>query len=256
LTITWTNPSVPSFSAVNIYQSAIAGVTGTKIGSNVLGTSFDNSGLLANTIYYYTVRGVNASLAETTNTDQYSGKTLISYMLSAAVAGTGSGTISSNLSTPGLVYSNGSYSASVQSGTSVTLIPSHDPTSIFKGWSGDVCNNQPSGNCQFTLTKAINVVANFETQHKFKIPGRAVYDDILQDIYSQALPGETIMGMSGDAPAFNVSVLSSMTANNNVNLSIVGGYDPDYAISSGFTTLQGRVNLKAGKVVFKNIKIK
>lgn len=256
LTITWTNPSVSTFSAVNIYQSAIADVLGTKIGSNIVGSSYDSTGLLANTTYYYTVRGVDTGLSETTNTDQYSGKTLISYLLTAAVSGNGSGTVSSDLPAPGLSNANGVYTASVKSGTQVTLMPTHDAYSIFKGWTGDVCNNQPSGNCVFTLTKAINVAANFEAQHKFKIATRAIYDDILQDIYSQALAGETIMAMSGVAPAFDANAFADMTANNNINVTVIGGYDSEYVTSSGFTTIQGRVNLKAGKVVFTNIKIK
>lgn len=256
LTLTWTNPSIPSFSSVNIYRSAVADVIGTKIGSNILGSSYDSTGLLANTLYYYTVRGVDSTSAETTNTDQYSGKTLISYILTAATIGTGAGTLSSDLPAPGLSGSNGVYTASVKSGTQVTLLPTHDPYSIFKGWSGDVCNGQPSGNCVFTLSKAVNVTANFEAQHKFKIASRAIYDDILQDIYSQALTGETIMAMSGVAPSFDVNAFASMTANNNISVTVIGGYDSEYIASSGYTTVQGRVNIGAGKVIFNNIKIK
>ncbi len=256
LTVAWTNPSIPTFSSVNVYRSAISEQLGTKVGSNVVGSSFDSTGLLANTTYYFTVRGVDLSSAETTNTDQYSGKTLISYLLGVTVTGTGAGTISSDLPAPGLVNSNGVYTASVKSGTQVTLMPTHDAYSIFKGWTGDACNNQPSGNCVFNLTKQINVVANFEAQHKFKIASRAIYDDILQDIYSQALTGETIMAMSGVAPAYDVNAFAEMSANNNINVTIIGGYDSEYVSSSGFTTVQGRVNLKSGKVVFQNIKIK
>lgn len=254
LTITWAKPEVPTFASVNIYQSAIADVLGTKVGSNIQGTSFNSTGLLANTTYYYTVRGVDSTFAETSNTDQYSGKTLIYYTLTAALSGSG-GTISSNLQAPGLAYSNGVYTAPVQSGTTVTLLPTHDAYSIFKGWTGDVCNNQPSGNCVFTLTKATNVTAVFEPQHKFKIPSRAIYDDILQNIYSQSLSGETIFAMAGEAPAFDVGY-ASMSADANLSINIIGGFDSEYTASAGYTTVQGRVNITSGKVVFTNIKIK
>lgn len=262
LTLTWTNPAIATFSSVNIYQSPIADVLGTKVGSNVLGSSFTSTGLLANTTYYYTVRGVDNVSAETANTDQHSGKTLIYYTLTATALGmanesgaVGGGTISSDLPAPGLTNSNGVYTAPVKSGTVVTLMPTRDAYSIFKGWSGDVCNNQPSGNCVFTLDKAVSVTAKFEAQHKFKIASRAIYADILQDIYAQALAGDTIMAMSGSAPAFGGGY-NSMTANSNVTVNVIGGYDSDYASSTGYTTMQGRVNIKSGKVVFKNIKVK
>jgi hypothetical protein len=256
LSLQWTNPQVPSFQSVNVYQSAVANVLGTKVGSAVAGTSLLSSGLLNNTTYYYTVRGVNNGGQETTNTDQYSGRTLMSYLLTVSKTGTGSNSVISDLQLPGLVESGGVYTASVDSGVKVTLTPNHDAYSVFTGWNGDVCNGQSSGNCVFTMGSAVNVTANFAQQHKFKIAGRGVYDDILQDIYSQALNGETIMAMSGVAPAYDTTSYLFMHADSNVSLTLVGGYDSEYAASSGFTTLQGRVNVKAGKVVFKNIKIK
>jgi hypothetical protein len=135
-------------------------------------------------------------------------------------------------------------------------------SSVFGGWTGDVCINQLTGNCVFTMDSAKTVLASFDLQHKFKIYGRGLYsasdNENLQYIYNQSLNGETIMAISGISSAYDfLGGYSAMNADKGSNTNIiVGGYDSDYTTSSGFTTLEGRVNLKAGKVVFKNIKIK
>lgn len=255
LTLTWTNPTVPTFSAVNIYQSTAPGLLGSLIGSNVTASTFTSKGLLAGATYYYTLRGVNTSAAETTNTDQYFGTTLLSSPLTVAQVGNGSGSVSSDLPLPGLTYSSGTYTAVVNSGTKVTLMPTHDANSTFAGWTGDVCNNQPSGNCVFTMGSAVNVTATFNLQHRFKIAGRAIYDDILQNIYNQAVDGETILAMGGVSQAYDANQYLSMTANNSTTITIIGGYDSEYKTMSGVTSIQGRVNLGGGKVIFNNIKI-
>lgn len=254
LTLTWTNPQVSSFSSIHIYRSTNSSL-GTLV-ANIPGETFTDTGLLDNTQYFYTVRGVNSSAAETSNTDQVSGTTLIGYQLAVNMSGNGTGTVSSNLPMPGLIYNNGTYTATVNSGTVVTLMPTPDASSQFTGWTGTVCNNQTSGNCVFTMNSDVNVTASFDQQHKFKISGRGIYDDILQNIYNQALSGETIMAMSGVAPSYDVNLFLNMVAGSAINVTIAGGYDVDYQTSSGYTTLQGTVKVKAGKVVFKNIKIK
>ncbi len=256
LTITWTNPGIASFRSVNIYRSTTPGVLGTKIASNVMGETYASAGLVADTKYYYTVRGVNSGSAESTNTDQYSGTTLSYGLLNITTAGNGVGTVSSDLPQPGLTLSNGVYSATVKAGTVVTLLPMNDAFSTFTGWTGNVCNNQPSGNCVFTMTAAVNVTANFDMQHKFKIKERSIYDDIFQNIYGQASTGETIMVVSGTAPAFDDTLFLNMTATKGSEITVIGGYDSNFNAATTTTTLVGAVKITSGKIIFKNIKIK
>ena len=255
LTLIWTNPQISTFSSVHIYRSTSNGILGTLV-ATVTGETYTDTGLLDNTKYYYTVRGVNNSAVETTNTDQVYGTTLVGYLLTVNQTGNGGGTVSSDLPLPGLTYNNGTYTATVNSGTVVTLMPTPDASSLFTGWTGNVCDKQASGNCVFTMNSAVNVTANFDSQHKFKISGRGIYDDILQNIYNQALTGETIMAMTGTAPSYDVNLFLNMVAGSTINVNIVGGYDVDYQVSNGITTLLGTVKVKAGKVTFKNIKIK
>jgi hypothetical protein len=199
---------------------------------------------------------VNNTAAETTDTDQYSGRTVTSNILTVLQTGSGNGNITSTLSSPGLLYSNGAYTATVNSNTQVTLMAATGANSVFTGWAGSVCDKQPSGDCVFTMTNSpVNVAANFDLQHKFKIAGSSIYNDTLQDIYGQSQNGDTIMAMSGVSPAFVVGQAISMFANNSTNVTIVGGYDSEYKASSGFTSIQGQVSIQTGKVIFNNIKI-
>jgi hypothetical protein len=256
LTLTWTNPTIPSFSAVHIYQSTAAGILGTRIGGEITAETFTSTGLVPDATYYYTIRGVNNTAAETTNTDQYSGKTIVSSLLSVAQSGTGVGSITSSLQSPGLVYNNGVYTANVNSGTPVTLMATNGVNSSFTGWSGSVCNNQSSGDCVFTMgTTPVSVVANFDLLHIFKIAGSTIVADTLQEIYSQAQTGDTIMARSGIAPAYILGQAISMFANNSTTVKISGGYDPEFKAASGYTLIQGKVTLQNGKVIFNNIKI-
>jgi hypothetical protein len=273
LTLTWTNPAISSFSALHIYQSPTSGITGTQIGGTIpaAATTYTDTSLTAGNTYYYTVRGVDALGNEDGNTNQVSGTTLQYYQLNINLVGYGAG--SGTLSGPGLTYSTTvpyppvnptttttGYVAQVNSGASVTLIPNNAQKTYFAGWTGDVCNNQLTGNCVFTMNSNVNVIAAFNQQFNFMIAGSGTTtgdhgNDNLQAIYDLAKDGDTIMATTGISPVTSVS-FPAMTAGAATNIKIIGGYDSEYKAVSSFTTLQGRINLKAGKVAFKNIKIK
>jgi uncharacterized repeat protein (TIGR02543 family) len=76
-------------------------------------------------------------------------------LLNVAPAGTGGGTITSDMGgiNCGLVCS-----ANYLSGTTVTLFPSSDVNSTFTGWNGD-CGG--TGSCVVTMSQARNVTASF-----------------------------------------------------------------------------------------------
>lgn len=74
VTITWTNPTDSDFNQVNIYRSTNPGTLGDKIHTTtaVTTTTYEDTGLTNGTIYYYTVRAVDVSGNESTNTTQVS----------------------------------------------------------------------------------------------------------------------------------------------------------------------------------------
>lgn len=73
LTISWTNPADSDFAFVRIYRSTTSGVLGTLVLDNVTATSATDTGLTNNTTYYYTIRSVDTTGNESTNTTQVSG---------------------------------------------------------------------------------------------------------------------------------------------------------------------------------------
>ncbi|OGU11322.1 MAG: hypothetical protein A2075_11000 [Geobacteraceae bacterium GWC2_58_44] len=76
LTLSWSNPPDPAFNHIHIYRSTAAGTLGSLIADNLNATSYTNSGLASLTTYFYTVRYVDASGFESTNTNQVSKSTL------------------------------------------------------------------------------------------------------------------------------------------------------------------------------------
>ncbi|MBI2263281.1 carboxypeptidase regulatory-like domain-containing protein [Candidatus Berkelbacteria bacterium] len=76
VTLSWTNPTNSDFDHINIYRSTTSGTLGSKIkstsGKTI--TSHEDTGLTNGTTYYYTVKAVDTSSNESTNTAQVSAK--------------------------------------------------------------------------------------------------------------------------------------------------------------------------------------
>jgi uncharacterized repeat protein (TIGR02543 family) len=83
--------------------------------------------------------------------------TLNTYALDVTMAGTGSGTVTSNPA--GITCTNGTCSHSFNYNTSVTLSASASTGSTFTGWSG-ACTNS-TGTCTVTMDAAKSVTATF-----------------------------------------------------------------------------------------------
>jgi hypothetical protein len=77
VSLKWTNPSDSDLDHINIYRSAALGSLGSLAGSttSATATSYDDSGLTANTTYYYTLTAVDAVGNESTGTTQVSATT-------------------------------------------------------------------------------------------------------------------------------------------------------------------------------------
>lgn len=75
-TLDWTNPSDSDFDHINIYRSTTSGTIGSKIkstsGKTI--TSHEDTGLTNATTYYYTVKAVDTTGNESSNTAQVSAK--------------------------------------------------------------------------------------------------------------------------------------------------------------------------------------
>lgn len=73
LNLSWINPPEADFSHIRIYRSTTAGVLGSLVYDNVVGTSKTDTGLTNDLTCYYTLRSVDKWGNESSNTDQYSG---------------------------------------------------------------------------------------------------------------------------------------------------------------------------------------
>lgn len=71
INLSWTNPTDSDFSMIKIYRSTASGTLGSAVFIG-LAISWSNTGLTNGVAYYYTVRAVDTSSNETTNTTQVS----------------------------------------------------------------------------------------------------------------------------------------------------------------------------------------
>ncbi len=84
--LTWTKPTDSDFSSVTIYRSAQKGVIGGSIRTGLKETTFDDPNAVDGTTYYYTVRAVDTSKNESSNSTQVSA--MATTVAGATVAGT------------------------------------------------------------------------------------------------------------------------------------------------------------------------
>jgi len=84
--------------------------------------------------------------------------TLNTYPVTVSRAGSGGGTVTSNL---GAISCGATCSATYDGGSSVTLTAAADSTSTFAGWSGDCASAGTSPTCTLTMDAAKSVTATF-----------------------------------------------------------------------------------------------
>lgn len=171
-------------------------------------------------------------------------------LLSVAVVGSGSvhssdggiACISGSTSGCGRFYANNA---------SVTLTPAASSFYTFSGWSG-ACTNT-SGNCSVTLSNDKSVTANFSllSLPAVRIGGATpVYMNpaTLLNTYQNALDGAVIEMKSG-------ALAESFTANLDKNVSVRGGFNSDYSVITGSTSINGPLDIRAGSITIDNISI-
>lgn len=247
LTLAWVNPTTPGFSKVRIYRSDASGQPLSLLADNQTGTSFTDNGLSQGTNYYYLVRAVDDLNVEYSNTQPVSGKTRINYSLNLTTQGSGS------ISGDATCGENTSSSSSILDNSVVTLTALPNAyTSVFTGWTGACAAFGDNENCQITMDTAKSAVASFEAQWPFHVDGWLL--ETLQDAHNTAEgSGSVIEVMTGTWPA---STFNMMTADRPITIKVTGGLDSGFTSVIGTTTIQGRVNVKAGKIIANGFKIK
>jgi uncharacterized repeat protein (TIGR02543 family) len=143
----------------DVYWSTATGVTkatGTAIHATDL--TVVHEGLTNGATYFYVVTASNAG-GEGPESAEVSATPIPAYQpLQIAKSGTGGGTVTSE---PAAIDCGTTCSASVATGTAVTLTATPDETSSFVGWSGDCTGTDP---CTLTMDAPRSVTATF-TRH-------------------------------------------------------------------------------------------
>jgi hypothetical protein len=170
-----------------------------------------------------------------------------SFFLNLTIAGTGSGSVHS--SPAGIACSTGptgTCTALFDQGLQVTLMVSPSAGSVFAGWTGDCSNG--SGDCKPTMDANKNVTSTF-TYFPIRIYGSPVDYTSLQSAHNAAITNDVIQAQA--AILVENPILDKPTA-----VTIKGGYDTDFNVVSGITTLQGTLTLKNGTVTVDGLMVR
>ena len=175
------------------------------------------------------------------------------FSLTITKTGDGSGSISS---LPNLINYGLACSASVASGTKVTLTATPEPGSIFTGWSGGDCSGA-STTCQVTMDGSKSFTATFAPTCTYTLnPGTS---PLLSSNFSTNTVTITSSSNSCSWSALsNVSWItidagSAGTGNGKVSYSVSA--NPGTSIRSGTMTIAGKtftVNQQGGKISVKS----
>jgi hypothetical protein len=103
------------------------------------------------------------------------------------------------------------------------------------------------------MNAAKSVTAFFSAKPAFRVDG--AYFDNLQDAYREAKDGSVIKVLAGTWPS-TTHATEYMTAWQAKTVTIEGGYDPTFTSNAGgSSTVVGRTNLSAGKVIMKQFRL-
>jgi YD repeat-containing protein len=131
--------------------------------------------------------------------------------------------------------------------TSFTLTPD---TGYIVG-SATGCGGTLSGSTYITgpITGNCSVSAAFVTSYPIMNVRTNVGDTSLQSAYNAAQNGDILLVQSG-------TITEDFTANqNNISVTIDGGYNSDYSANPGTTTIKGAATISAGTVTWENFVI-
>jgi hypothetical protein len=260
MTIHWTRANSAAITGYRVYRSTDPTLplsSWTLVGGTQASTAtalVDGPPLLSAlsqyTTYYYVVRAVTGA-TESQNISPVSAKTAGLFNLAVSINGNGSvnGTVSC---TSGTCNSSPLLAAD----SVATLTATATAGSVFNGWTGDCFTT--SDTCLITMDKAKSVAAFFSARLAFHVDG--AYFDNLQDAYNAATantsPVTVIRVLAGTWPS-TLHPTEYMTAWQGKTVVIEGGYDATFTTNAGgSSTVTGRTNLTAGKVIMKQFKLK
>lgn len=161
--------------------------------------------------------------------------------LSISLSGNGSGSVNSIPS--GLSCTGGTCSASFYVGSTVSLYATSSAGSDFSGWSGN-CNGQA---CSMTMSANRATDASFSLTRGAKISN--AYYGTLGSAEAAAVDRSILQSR-------DVSFAENLMFDRPVAITLEGGYGADFSSRTGYTTIDGALSIRAGKVTVERIKVK
>jgi uncharacterized protein len=174
--------------------------------------------------------------------------TTVNPALSIDFSGSGSGTVRSISPDSAINCIKGSptgCSADYPLGTSVTLAATPSALSLFGGWSSGVTSG--ANPVTFTMDDVKTVTAIFNEAPLLHI-GVGGYPS-LQAAYDAATSGAIIQMLDG-------TVAGTLTADRDVAVTLMGGYDMEYASGNGSTVVTAPLTVGLGRITADRIVVK
>ena len=174
------------------------------------------------------------------------------YQLSFTLAGTGGGSVNSTPS--GLIACtwpplDGTCSASQPYNTAFTLTATASTDSSFGGWGGD-CSACSGLTCGVRLDRNLDCSATMNILPLVQIAGPNYYASIVK-AYSHLSAGDP-----ATMKTQSVLFLEDLTFDQNIPLTLKGGYDSGFSANSGYTTLHGILTIQHGSLVVDRFIVK
>jgi hypothetical protein len=172
-----------------------------------------------------------------------------SYILTVAMAGTGSGTVTPDSGT--LSWAGSVGTATYAANTLVTLTATPATGSTFSGWSGACVGN--TNTCAVTMSQAQSVTATFAapscSSQLIKVGGTSSFYPTIQDAYNVLTNGQSLELQMAD-------FTENLLLQNNTTIALVGGYGCDFLSNTGYSTIIGSVTINGGTIVMDNVIIR
>lgn len=138
----------------------------------------------------------------------------------------------------------------------VTLSAIPDTDSWFTGWSNNVACNGTAVTCVLSMDASQGVTATFDRLKLVRTTDGSTpkgYFGLVQNALKSAVNGDIIQLTQSP---FNESLMLDQVIGSDV-VTLAGGFDPAFtAIPTGFTTIQGTLFIKNGKLIADGIAIR
>lgn len=195
------------------------------------------TGLTNSTAYTFTVKAAN-DFGEST---EASASTNL-YGLSVTMNGTGDGSVYNTSS--GTTCTNGTCIYNSNVGTMINLTQSASNGSRFSGWGG-ACTD--TGSCAVPMNTLFqSVTALFEPLPNARILGNPHVYGLLQSAYNDAATGAVIQ-------AKGLTFAENLTMDTSKDVTLAGGFDPDFLTQADYTILQGILSVGQGSIVLERL---